>query len=202
MLWELLQPSFLHLRGILHHLNICLSRKQEKQSFALAATLALCASVFSAKTLHSHSRWLPVRTMQQEIGGDEELCCGLTLLLCCVFAANAFEATFDLVTELLVCSVLALNAVFFIKLCASAFSFNQSLKSGRVGFTQCFLTAKSDHDSFIMGGSFCTAYPDKTWNAPWKVNDVVAFVHLQWWKAAEFVQMGTYDRLWLAEFTF
>ena len=123
--------------------------------------------VFSLKTRHSPSRWLPLHTMQLEIGGDGELCCGLTLLLCCVFAANAFEATFDLVTDqklllillscLLVSSVLALNAVFFIKSCASAFFFNQSLKSRKVGFTQCFLIVKSDHDSFVLGGSFCTA---------------------------------------------
>ena len=113
--------------------------------------------VFSLKTRHSHNRWLPLHTMQLEIDVDGELCCGLRLLLCCVFAANAFDATFDFVTELMVSSVFALVAVFFIKSCASAFSFNKSLKSRRVGFTQCFLTVKSDHDSFILGGSFCTA---------------------------------------------
>ena len=152
-----MQPSFLHLRGLGHCLNMCLSRKQEKQSFASATTLALCVGVFSLKTRHSHNQWLPLHTMQLEIDVNGDHCCGLRLLLCCVFAANAFEATFDLVTELMVSSVLALVAVFFIKSCGSAFSFNQSLKSRRVGFTQCFLTVKSDHDSFILGGSFCTA---------------------------------------------
>ena len=101
--------------------------------------------------------WLPLHTMLLEIDVDGELCCCLRFLLCCVFAANAFEATSVLVTELFVSSVLALVAVFFPELCASAFSFNQSLKSRRVGFTQCFLTVKSDNDSFILGGSFCTA---------------------------------------------
>ena len=41
VLWELLQPTFPHLRGPLHWLNRnkwCLSRKQEKQSFASAST--------------------------------------------------------------------------------------------------------------------------------------------------------------------
>ena len=136
---------------------MCLSRKQEKQSSASATTLALCLGVFSLKTRHSYSRWLPLNTMQLETDGDGELCCGFTLFLCSVFAANAFETIFDLATELLVSSVLALNAVFFIKSCALAFSFNQSLKSRRVGFTQCFLTLKSDEYSFILGGSFCTA---------------------------------------------
>ena len=153
VLWELLQPSFLYLQGLGHCLNMCLSRKQEKQSFASAKTLALYVGVFSLKTRHSHGRWLPLHTMQLEIGGDRELGCGLTLLLCCVIASNALEANFDLVTELLVSSVLSLNTVFFIKLCASVFSLNQSLKSRRVGFTQCFLTVKGDHDSFILGGS-------------------------------------------------
>ena len=157
VLWELLQPSLLHLRGLLPCLNKCLSRKQEKQSYASAMTLAHCVGVFSLKTRHSHSWWLPLPTMQLVFDVDVELCCGLRLLLCCVFAANAFKATFVLVTELLVSSIFALVAVFFFKLCASAYSFNQSLKSRRVGFTQCFLTVKSDHDSFILGGSFCTA---------------------------------------------
>ena len=154
---ELLQPSFPLLRRLLDCLNICLSRKQEKQSFASAATLALYVGVFSLKTRHSYSRWLSLHTMQLEIDVDGDFCCGLRLLLCCVFAANAFEATFDLVTELFVSSFLALVAVFFIKSCALALYFKQSLKSIRVGFTQCFLTVKSDHDSFILSGGFCLA---------------------------------------------
>ena len=92
VLWELLQPSFLHLRGLGHCLNMCLSRRQEKHSFASATTLALCVGVFSLKTRHSHNRWLPLHTMQLEIDVDGDLCCGLGLLFCCVFAANAFEA--------------------------------------------------------------------------------------------------------------
>ena len=107
--------------------------------------------------MHSHSRWGPLHTMQLEIDVDGEFCCGLRLRLCCVFTANALEVTFDLVTELLVSSVLALVAVFFIKLCVSASSSNQSLNSRRVGFTECFLTVKSEHGSFILGGRFCTA---------------------------------------------
>ena len=161
-------------------------------------TLALCVGVFSLQTRHSHSWWLPLHTMQLEIGGDREFCCGLTILLCCVFAAKAI---FDLLTELLVSSFITSNAVFFIKSCASGFSFSQLLKSRRVDFTQCFLTVKSDHDSFILGGSFCTTVLRSAALFE-SVNDVVAIVHLQWWKAAEFVEMGTYDRLWLAKLTF
>ena len=149
VLWELLEPSFLYLQGLEHCLNMYLSRKQEKLSFASATNLALCVGVFSSKTRHSHNRWLPLHTMQLEIDVNGDLCCGLRLLFCFVFAANAVEATFDLVSELVVSSVFALVEVFFIKSCASAFSFNQSLKPSRVGFTQCFLTVKSDHDSFI-----------------------------------------------------
>ena len=95
------------------YLNMRLSRKHEKQSFASATTLALCVGVFSLKRRHSNNPWLPLHTMQLEIDVDGDLCCDLKLLFCCVFAANAFEATFDLVTELLVSSVLALVAVFF-----------------------------------------------------------------------------------------
>ena len=153
VLWELLQPSFLHLGGLGLCLNMCLSRKQEKQSFASATTLARCMGVFSLKARHSHSRWLPLYTIQLEIVVDGELCCGLRLLLCCIFAANAFDATFDFVTGLMVSSVLALVSVF-VKSCA--FYFNQSSKFRRVGLTQCFLTVKRDHD-FILGGSFCAA---------------------------------------------
>ena len=78
-----------------------------------------------------------------------------TLLL--RIAANASDATFVSVTALIVSSVLVLVAVFFIKSCASAFSVNQSMKSSRVGFTQKFLTKESEHNSFILGGRFCTA---------------------------------------------
>ena len=53
-------------------------------------------------------------------------------------------------------SVMVLIAVFFINSCASAFSFNQSLRSRILGFTQCFLTVTIDYDSFIFGVSFCT----------------------------------------------
>ena len=113
--------------------------------------------VFSLKTRHSHSRSLPLHKIQLEIDVNGELCCVSRLLLCCVFAENAFEANFILVTELLLSSFLVLVAVFFLKSCALAFFFNQSLKSRRVGFAQCFLTVKSDHDSSILGGSFCTA---------------------------------------------
>ena len=60
--------------------------------------------------------------MQLQIDVHGELCCGLRLLLGCVFAANAFEATFLLVTELLLSSFLALVAVFFFKSCTSAFA--------------------------------------------------------------------------------
>ena len=60
-------------------------------------------------------------------------------------------------TELVLSSVLAFDEVCFIKSCASAFSFNQSLKSRSVGLTQCFFTVKSDQDSFRLGANFCTA---------------------------------------------
>ena len=105
MLWKLLQPSFLPLRGLLHCLNLCLSSNQDKQSSLRV--------VFSLKTRHSHNRWLPWHTMQLKIDVDGEHCCCLRLLLCCVFAANAFEETFFLVTGLLLSSVLALVAVIF-----------------------------------------------------------------------------------------
>ena len=141
-----------------------------------------------------------------------------------MFVANAFEANSFLVTELLVSSVLALVAVFLFISCASAFSFNQSLKSRRLGYTQCFLTVKSEHDFFILGGSFCMAVLrnaalfksesfDSDLNTPTRlvgvfknahriVNDFIAIVLLQWWKTVEFIQMCTYDRLWLAKSTF
>ena len=54
-------------------------------------------------------------------------------------------------------SVLAFIGTCSIKSCASAFCFNQSLKSRSSGFTQCFWTVQSEHDSFILGGNSCTA---------------------------------------------
>ena len=156
MLWELLQPYFLHLRGLGHCLIIRLPRMQEKQSFPLATNLDLCVGIVSFKTLHSHSRWVLLHTMQLGIDVDD-FCCKFWWLFCCVFAAKTFNATFVLGTALMKSSVLVLMSVLFIKLCASAFSFNQSLKSRKVGFTQLILTVKSHHDSFKFGGSFCTA---------------------------------------------
>ena len=76
--------------------------------------------------------------------------------LVCVLAAKVLEATLVLTTELL-SSVLAFDEVRFTKSCASAFYFNQSLKSRSVGLTQYLFTVKSDQDSFRLGGKFCTA---------------------------------------------
>ena len=67
------------------------------------------------------------------------------------------KATLVFNTELLLSSVLAFDEDFFIKSCASGFSFNQSLKSRSVGLAQRFFTVKSDQDSFRLGGNFCTA---------------------------------------------
>ena len=53
--------------------------------------------------------------------------------------------------------VFALVALCFIRLWASAFYLGRSLKSISVGSSQCFLTVKSAHDSFMFGGDFCTA---------------------------------------------
>ena len=78
--------------------------------------------------------------------------------LCCEFDAKTFEAILVLVTEVLLSSGLALVALCFTRSWASAFSLRQSLKSRRVGLTQCFLTVKSDHDSFMFGGNLCTAW--------------------------------------------
>ena len=58
--------------------------------------------------------------------------------LCCELDANFSEAVLDLVTEVLLSSGLVLFALCFIRLWVSAFSLSQSLKSSRVGLTQCF----------------------------------------------------------------
>ena len=78
--------------------------------------------------------------------------------LCCEFDANTFEAVLVLVTEVLFFSGFDLVSLCFIRSWASAFSLSHSLKSRRVGLTQCFLTVKSDHDSFMFVGNFCTAW--------------------------------------------
>ena len=124
VLWELLQPSFLHLRGREHSLSMSLSLKEEKQSFASTTTLACCVGDFSLYTRHFHSRRLPMHAIQLAIKVDD-FDCYFWSLLCCVFAANAFVATFVLVTWLMVLTNFFFVAVLFIKLCASAFSFNQ-----------------------------------------------------------------------------
>ena len=82
----------------------------------------------------------------------------LFVYLCCEFDANTFEAVLVLVTEVLLSSGLALVAIGFTRTRALAFSLSQSLKSRRVGLTQCFLTVKSDHDSFMCGSNFCNAW--------------------------------------------
>ena len=100
-------------------------------------------------------RWL--QQMQQWIQGDADVEAGLWVSLVCVLAAKALGATLVLTTELVFSSVLAFDEVCFIKSCASAFSFNQSLKSMSAGLTQCFFTVKGDQDSFSLGGNFCIA---------------------------------------------
>ena len=95
--------------------------------------------------------------MHRGVGGVTDIEAGLRVPLVCVLAAKVLEATFVLTTELVLSPVLAFDEVCFIKSCASAFSFNQSLKARSVGLTQCFFTVKSDQDSFRLGGSFCTA---------------------------------------------
>ena len=70
-----------------------------------------------------------------------------------------FEAVLALVTEeVLLSSGFAFVALCFIRLFASAFSLSHSLESRIVGITQCFLTVRSDHDSFMFGGNLCTAW--------------------------------------------
>ena len=95
-------------------------------------------------------------TMQRGIGGVANVVV-LWVPLVCVLAARVLEATLVLTTELVLSSVLAFDEVCFIKSWASAFSFNQLLKSRIVGLTQCFFTVKSDQESFRLGGHFCTA---------------------------------------------
>ena len=138
--------------------------------------------------------------------------------LCCEFDANTFEAILVLVTEVLFSSGIALVALCFIRPWASAFSLSQSLKSWRVGLNQCFLTVKSDHDSFMFGGNFCTAWLSRealfksaSYDSDLKtptgfgcriVIDVITIVHFKRRKIAYFIQVCTYDCLWLAKFTF
>ena len=76
----------------------------------------------------------------------------------CEFDANTFEGVLDLVTEVMFFSGFTLVALCFIRSWASAFFLSQSLMSGWVGLTQCFLIVKSDHDSFMFGGNFCTTW--------------------------------------------
>ena len=115
---------------------------------------------------------------------------------------NTFEAVLVLVTEVMFSSGLALVALCFIRSWASAFSLSQSLKSRRVGLTQCFLTVKSDHDSFMFVGNFCTAWlsrealfksasydnvlktPNETGYCSRIVYDVITIVHFKRWKTA------------------
>ena len=89
-------------------------------------------------------RWLPLHTMQRGVGGVANVEAGLCVPLDCVLAAKVLEATLVFTTELVLSSVLAFDEVCFIKSCASAFSFNQSLKSRSFGLTQCFFSVKSD----------------------------------------------------------
>ena len=95
--------------------------------------------------------------MQRGVGDVADVEAGLCVPIHCVLAAKVLVATLLFTTELVLSSVVAFDEDCFIKLCASAFSFNQTLKSRSVGLTQCFFTVKSDQDSFRLGGKFCTA---------------------------------------------
>ena len=117
--------------------------------------LAECETFLN--TLHSQMRWLPLHTMQRGVEGVADVEAGLCVPLDGVLAAKVLEATLVFTTELVLSSVLAFDEVCFIELCASAFSFDQSLKSRSVGLTQCFFTVKSDQDSFRLGGNICSA---------------------------------------------
>ena len=108
-----------------------------------------------------------------------------------------------LVTQVLSSSVFVLVALCFIRSWPTAFSLYQSLKSRKVGLTQCFLTVKSDHNSFMFGGNFCTVWlsreallksasydsdlktnPNEAGYGCRIVNDVITIVHFKRWKIA------------------
>ena len=111
---------------------------------------------FSLNTRHSQLRC--IFTDNAASGGEVVAVeAGLYVLFCCVLAADVLEATLVLVTELVLSSFFAFINVCFVKSCASALCFNQSVQSRSVGFTHCFSTVKSEDDSSILGGNFCTA---------------------------------------------
>ena len=109
VLWELLQPYFLHFLGFGHCLNICFSLRHEKHSFATATTFARWVGNFSLNTLHSQMRWWPLHTMKRGVGGLADVEAGLWMPLVCVLAAKVLEANLVLSTELLLSSVLAFD---------------------------------------------------------------------------------------------
>ena len=102
-------------------------------------------------------RWFPLHTMQGVVGNVVAVVALLYVIFCSELAANVREAILVLVNELVLSSVFAFIDVSFIKACASAFCFNQSLKSRIFRFTPCFWTVKSDQVFFILRGNFCTA---------------------------------------------
>ena len=77
-----------------------------------------------------------------------------------VVAANVFDAVLVLITFTLSrVSAFTLEDVDFIRSWASALSLSHSLKSINVGLSNARFTVCSDHASFILGGSFCSAWP-------------------------------------------
>ena len=137
---------------------------------------------------------------------------------------KTFASVFVRVTDGALSSFLGFVAETFIFSCATALSFNDSLKSKRVGRLQFFLTLCIDQASFMFGGSFCTAWPnsaalDKSCsyfkerktptNAEMVAEKAFTFSlfasftvpHFQQWEATQFVQMGPYNSVWLAKFT-
>ena len=93
--------------------------------------------------------------MELVINVDGALCWGFWKLFWLHFCSQCLWWNFCLGYGVTDIPILDLVAAFFNKLCVSAFSFKQLLKSRKLDFTQCFLIVKSD--SFILGRSFCTA---------------------------------------------
>ena len=73
-------------------------------------------------------------------------------------AANTLDVVLVFVTfDCVFSSTLILIEAVFIRSWASALSFNQSLKSIKVGRSRLRLTVCIDQASLMFGGSFCTA---------------------------------------------
>ena len=130
-----------------HCVNLCLFLKVENKHCIGNYFSSLCR-VFSLKKRHKMCDY-PYTQCSKGWRGCR-FWWGLWVPSVGALLPNVFETSLVLITELMLSSDIFLIIIVPVRSCTRTKCFNQCLKSRSDGFTQCFLTAKSDQHSCML----------------------------------------------------